>query len=276
MEEFIKGRLRQHDIPYESIPDTHLLNIYQLFHNNEYNEVEDGLVLLYYGIYSSFTHNYANMIQYLLRAIEYGNAQAGYILARYYERLDDHNNTIKYYSWAVEHNSINAMRDLASYYYNENNVTNAIKYASMAVARGCSDSLNNLGIYYTSVNDRDNAVKCYLGAIKSGNHEAMANLATHYYMIDDIDKAIHYVVMALDNKYYHRIWTTLGYCKAAGLIDHSIIILNKILNTEFNDKIIEMCESLLKVYHSHNLLNILINVNPNMCKTHHDTLSLLS
>lgn len=130
MEYYVKEYLLKYNFIQEPIPDAYLSTIYNLFHNNIHNEVENSLVLLHYGIYHEINSNYQLAEQYYLRSITFGNVRAMNLLALYYDRDGERDNAEKYWLMAVEHGNTTAMNNLALHY---NEFEAALEYYLMAI-----------------------------------------------------------------------------------------------------------------------------------------------
>lgn len=237
MEEFIKDYLLIHKFPYEPpIPDAYIFNIYQLFNNNILNEIDDSIVLLYYGIYHYINHN-EDAERCWLKAISYGNVMA--------------------------------MNNMLLFHYKTGDSINALKYALMAVNHGYTDGLDTLAISYFNVYDIPNAIKCWLQAIDHNNVSAMRNIATYYYSEHDFHNAQKYWLMAIENGCCE---TTNDVLKYSFGMDYLVIVCNKILNTKYNDQIVSaLCRQLL----NHDAVNVLINIDKSKCISNHHIFCLL-
>lgn len=130
MQKYIKGYLHKYAFKYEPIPSVYIPNIYNLFHDDVYNEVENGIVLLHYGIFHQINKRYYLIKEYYLRAIAYGNDRAMNLLALHYKNNGDYDNAVKYWSNAVACGNSLAMNNLASCYAD---FETAIKYYFMAI-----------------------------------------------------------------------------------------------------------------------------------------------
>lgn len=135
MENFIIDYLSNHSFRYETLSGAHLINIYNLFHDNILNEIENDVVLLHYGIYYNTKQQYDTMEKYYLRAIALGNTRAMLLLGLHYSDIDV-NLTIKYWTDAIALGNTYAMNKLAEIYYDNDDYDTAVKYYSMAIDNG--------------------------------------------------------------------------------------------------------------------------------------------
>lgn len=270
MEEFIEEHLCAYDFAYDKIPSTHILGIYQLYHDDKFNEMEDGIMSLHHGIYHKLNKNYGRMIQCWLKAINDSDVNAMINLADYYESLKQYDNAIRYYSMAVDYGKYHQLENLAMCYYHNNNYDNAIKYELIRTSK-FSCSTNNLAIYCEYNNDLINAMKYYSMAIDSGCTMAMFNLGSHYGRKNDASTCMKYYHMVITHKNYNRIHHIINHCKNNNLIGDLIIVFNNILNIQFNDLIVK---TLLELPIEYDSLNVLININQTKCKSN-DIFSLL-
>ncbi len=116
MQEFIANYLTEHFIGrVPSIPKIHLLNIYNLYHDNMHDEVDDSIVLLYYGIYHSVHEDNANMIRCYQKSAQHGNTTAMNKLACYYGSIEDSENAVQCWAMAFEHYDYHKV-DVSIYY----------------------------------------------------------------------------------------------------------------------------------------------------------------
>ncbi len=227
MEAFIKDYICLHHFFYDPIPEQYLSNIYNLYHDNIHNEVEHDVVLLYYGIYHNINQNYDIMKEYYSRAMALGLARAGYQLGLYYHRTTDILNAQKYLLWAIEHLHVQAMHAFAIYY--------------------CRDDFNK-------------AMKYLLQAAELGYAPSMNHIIFQYYKTGDIHGIVKYEVMAFEHGDYSGCESIVRFCATHGQISYLVLLLNKLLNKQWNYMIVD---TVMKLTITDDLLNVLINIESN-------------
>lgn len=237
MEEFIKEHLYKNNFEYAPIPDIHLANIYALLHDDIHNEIENGVVLLYYGIYHFINRNYGDMVHYYLKSIAMGN--------------------------------VNSMHQLASYYYEfDEDSVNALKYWLLAIDHGHIDSMIVVAWHYHSDGDHDNAVKYFLMASVHGHIDGIIYLAVHYKEYNDFDNAMKYYLIGIDNKDYRCVDNAMHLCMQNNM-NYLAIVSNKVLNIHLNNYIVTKImigTTIMKIPLTYDLLNVLINIDQTKCE----------
>lgn len=103
MQEFIMDYLDEHGFLSEPIPEMYLPCIYELFHNDKSQEVDNDIVLVHFGIYHDIHQSFRMMVQYYERAAAHGNTRAMNLLWIHYENKY-FEKAIKYAMGAIECN----------------------------------------------------------------------------------------------------------------------------------------------------------------------------
>lgn len=272
MEEFIKECLIKNNFKYIPIPDIHLANIHALFHDGNNNEIENDVVLLYYGIYCEITNNYDVMKQYYSRAIDYGNVDAMFCMAMYYNKTGDGTHgSIRYELHVIEGGGVpNLFWDFAQFLYLDNDFHNTVKYYLMAINHGHIKSMNYLAWRYYRNRDFDNTVKYYLMAINHGDIKSVYQLACCYYEMDKHDNAMMYFNMALDYNHHDsgHITDFIGDCvdeDTGILMDGLIVTVNKMLGLISGDELLDVLQ---EAQLTHDIINVFINIDKTKCKNY--------
>ncbi len=224
----IKHYLQQHSFTYIPIPSKYIPNIPNLIFKNIVNEVPNGTVLLYYGVYHQTKMDYSLMVQYYLMAVEYDNAYAATNLAIHYK---------------TDYDNVNAM-----------------KYYHLAVKLGHARSMDSLANYYNRYGDHDNTIKYYKMAIDNSYIFSMNNLAEYYCKCQDYCNAFKYWTLIFEHHGDYKVSYALEICRDITLNIHSIIFINKILNKSADMAIISV---ILAYVHEMNadVVNLIINID---------------
>ncbi len=106
------------------------------------------------------------IVEYYMKAINLGNIDAMYNLARYYKDLKDYDQMIFYFNLAVKHEDVDSMYNLAKYYFKYNNIDKALYYYELILKTPqiCSIKYKSifflLNYYSSTLNDDIYIEKC--------------------------------------------------------------------------------------------------------------------
>ena len=112
-------------------------------------------------------HNYKEMRNCFLMAINKGSVEAMYQIGFYYEMSLDFYNMEKYYKMASEYGHADAMNALACHYDVRNDYANMMKYFNLAIEHKNPFAMINFGTYHRKHDNIPEAKKYYLMALRT-------------------------------------------------------------------------------------------------------------
>ena len=180
MEQELIQYLNDHEVIYYQITNSDtLIKIHDLFINNNTNicdqDMTNGELLLYHGLYYFIKSDKIKMDEYLLRAIDYGNVPAMNKYANWCMDHKMHDNAQKYYLMAIEHGNIDALFNYALWNEEHGTKEDTQKYYLMAIEHGDTDAMNNYAIWCINHGTKEDVQKYYLMAINNDHVDASYN-----------------------------------------------------------------------------------------------------
>lgn len=234
---FIKKKVEEFNYIFleESLNESSVINIYNLFKHDQITKPTNSCEMLYYGFYYYVLKKNNDIAKkFYLQALEQGNVHAIRNLTTIYEEEGDDKNVKKHFLMGINLTDIEQeksilFRDLSLYYKKKKNFEKFILYCSnaielnpvyakylawyyeskenkyklakiyykMAINAGDNGSMNQLGLLYNNEQKYQSAEKYFLMAINQNNYNAMLNLAFYYFnIVKDINLSKYYYIMA--------------------------------------------------------------------------------
>ena len=216
MEQELIQFLRLHNLIYVQITNSDsLIKIHNLFINNMINicnqDISDGELLFYYGVYYRLKSDTTKMVEYYLKSIDCGNSCAMINCAEWYNKQNMHDVAQKYYLMAIDHGNKNAMNNYAVWCETHGTKEDVKKYYLMAIDHGNKNAMYNYAKWCVKHGTKEDVQKYFLMAIDYGDTDAMCDYALwckHHGTGEDVQK---YYLMAIDHDntsamYNYGIW----------------------------------------------------------------------
>ncbi len=259
MEQQIKEHISCWRFRYILIPNDYIENIHNLLFRDIIQEVQNGVVMLYYGAYYKTKGDYDRMIAYYMQAIQLGNTVAMNNLASHYDSTIEHFRAMEYRLLAIEHGNFDSLDSVVWQYVLRREHSNVVKYCLMGIQHGHAKSMHQLAAHYGRVQDYTNAKKYHLMAIECGETGAMHDLAYIYKRSHDYEQAMKYWSQMVDHGNYTSCRTVLTMCMKKNLITLGTNYINKILNKVASTDIVSFILHFINVMDA-DMVNIVINM----------------
>lgn len=210
-EELLIKKLKEYSLIYIKIDDPKiLLDVYNLFLNDQSTENDDPIYLFYYGSYQRFIKkNYDLAEEYYLKAIQKNNNIYAIVsLAKLYQKQKKYDLAKEYYLKALDLEPVIEKQShlyyhLATLYNFTEKYDLAKTYFLLAIDSNDDDvdSMNFLALIYEKEKEYDLAKKYYLMAIDKKYVYSMNNLAMLYDDSKEYELAEKYFLMAIEQEH---------------------------------------------------------------------------